>query len=403
MKKLRLYGVLLTAFLVGLVPVQASTPPTEHTFSVTVNRIPVRQLLMIFYDHCEHSGLVFEPNLGELRERLSVKTPLVTCAEFKKVLSGLLQSVGLMVRPGPSVDVIARLPEEEEGLEWKEFIYSPRFRDPAELGVLLSSFVTEGRFAEVDDKTSGDKKPKSLDKLVFFGPEREIETLKSLLHRFDVVVPQVEIAAAIYEFKAGPKESSAIAAALNLFSGRFDIKLNETSNSGTVLKVNLPGFNGALDFLDQDERFSYVAQPRILAKNSEEVTFVAGRDVRVTDSVTTNGAGQSIQSKKTLTAGITLRATPYIRNDIIELELLQSVSNFIDPKHTDPSVMRRELKTRLVVEPGQTYIIGGLKINRKTSSQQTFFGIPLSDSSDAEESEVILLLTVRPESFTETP
>lgn len=401
MKKLRPYGIFLAALLVGLVPVQASTPPTEHTFSVTVDRIPAQQLLMIFYDHCERTGLVFEPNLSELQARLSVKTPQVTCAEFKKVLSGLLHSVGLTVRPGSSVDIIEALPKEEEGLEWKEFIYSPRFRDPAELRVLLSSFVAEGRFAEADDKNSDDKKSKSLDKLVFFGPEREIETLKSLLHRFDVTVPQVEISAAIYEFKAGPKESSAVGAALNLLSGKFGVSFSEAATSGTVLKVNLPNFQGALGFLDQDERFSYVAQPRILAKNSEEVTFTAGRDVRVTDSVTTNGAGQSIQSKKTLTAGIVLQATPYIRDDIIELELLQRVSNFIDPKNTDPSVMRRELKTRLVVEPGQTYVIGGLKINRKTSSQHTFFGIPLSDANDAEDSEVILLLTVRPESFTE--
>lgn len=401
MKKLRVYGVFLIAFLAGLLPVRASTPPTEHTFSITMNRIPVQHVLMTFYDHCESVGLVFEPNLGELQERLSVKTPLVTCAEFKTVLSGLLRSVGLMIRPGASVDVVARLPKEEEGLEWKEFIYSPRFRDPAELGVLLSSFVTEGRFAKADDKNSDDKKSKSLDKLVFFGPEREIETLKSLLHRFDVTVPQVEISAAIYEFKAGPKESSAVRAALNLLSGKFGVSFNQATTSGTILKVDFPGFEGALGFLDQDERFSYVAQPRILAKNSEEVTFTAGRDVRVTDSVTTNGAGQSIQSKKTLTAGIVLQATPYIRDNIIELELLQRVSNFIDPENTDPSVMRRELKTRLVVEPGQTYIIGGLKINRKTSSQQTFFGIPLSDANDAEDSEVILLLTVRPESVTE--
>lgn len=417
MKRLCAHWIFCCVFLISGFSAGASSRFVDGKFSFTVDRVPVRQVVMTFYDECERSDLVFEPNLDALKERLSVKASLVECAAFKKILQKLLRRVGLVIEEGKSFDVVAELPEKETTEGWKEFVYSPRFRDPLELAGMLRSFIKEGRFAherqrglvQVSSSHDGDVPEtgtngasltsKAADRLVFFGPQDEIKLLKGLLRRLDVVAPQIEISAGIYEFQAGPKETSAVQAALNLFSGKFNLNLGQDASSGTVLKVTLPSIEAALSLLDTDSRFNYVAQPKVLTKNAEQVVFTAGQDVRVNDSITTNGSGQSMQSKMTLTAGVTLRATPYIRDDVVELLLHQRVSNFVSSPNDDPSVMRRELNTRLIVEPGQTYVIGGLKINRRTDSQRTFFGLPVSSSSDRKNTEVLLLLTVRQETF----
>jgi type II secretory pathway component GspD/PulD (secretin) len=164
------------------------------------------------------------------------------------------------------------------------------------------------------------------------------------------------------------------------------------------LKLSLPSIEAALSLLDSDSRFKYVAQPKVLAKDAEQVVFTSGQDVRVNGSVTVNGAGQAVQSKTTLTAGVTLQATPYIRGEVVDLTVHQQVSDFVASPNDDPSVMRRELTSRLVMQPGYVYVIGGLKTNRTSKVGQTLFGLPIGRSVDTRDTEVLLLLSVKSDS-----
>jgi type II secretory pathway component GspD/PulD (secretin) len=239
---------------------------------------------------------------------------------------------------------------------------------------------------------------KPLDKLVFFGPPGELKAVENLLARLDVASPQIEISAGIYEFHSGKTEASAVQAALNLFNGKLGLNLSGgTATGGSTLKLSLPSIEAALSLLDSDSRFKYVAQPKVLTKDAEQVVFTSGQDVRVNGSVTVNGSGQSVQSKTTLTAGVTLQATPYIRGDVVDLTVHQQVSDFVVSPNDDPSVMRRELSSRLVMQPGYVYVIGGLKTNRQSTNRRNFFGLSVGSSRDATDTEVLLLLTVKPD------
>jgi general secretion pathway protein D len=112
---------------------------------------------------------------------------------------------------------------------------------------------------------------------------------------------------------------------------------------------------------------------------------------------TLTSSGQSVASKTTLTAGVTLQATPFIRGDAVDLTINQQVSDFVSSPNNDPSVMRRQLTTRLSMQPGFVYVIGGLKSNRNKSSKNSFFGFTAGSASDRSDTEVLLLLTVSPE------
>ncbi len=157
----------------------------------------------------------------------------------------------------------------------------------------------------------------------------------------------------------------------------------------------MPGIDAALSVLDKDSRFTYVSQPKVTVGDGEQVSFVSGQDVRVDGSVTLTGTGQSVASKTTLTAGVSLSATPHIRGEIVDVSLNQQVSDFVVSPNNDPSVMRRQLTTRLSMEPGQVYVIGGLNTNRKSFVKQSFFGYPVGVTGEKSDTEVLLLLSVQ--------
>lgn len=399
-------------------PMPRAVPSADGKFALTMDKIPISQLVMLFYDQCEKRGLVFDPALNSMETVLTMKTPFITCAETKRIVLDGLNRAGVALEARTSYDVAVQARQREEVDGWQELIYKPRFRDPLELSQMSSIAIRKGRFAHqrqgvvqltgsptmqapvIETGTNGASLTnKRIDKLVFFGPPSEVKAVESLLSRLDVAVPQIEIRAGIYEFQTGKTEGSAVNAAVSLFSGKLGVSITGGANSGSggTLKLALPNIDAALSLLDKDARFSYVSQPKVTVRDGEEVSFTSGQDVRVDGSVTLTGTGQSVASKTTLTAGVTLQATPYIREDVVDVTINQQISDFVSSPNSDPSVMRRQLTTRLSMQPGFVYVIGGLKTNRDTSTKNSFFGFPSGSLSDKSDTEVLLILTVSPE------
>jgi type II secretory pathway component GspD/PulD (secretin) len=235
---------------------------------------------------------------------------------------------------------------------------------------------------------------KLIDKLVFLGPENEVRALESLLVQLDVPVAQVQITAGIYEFQSGRNQGSAIAAALKLFGDRLGLTFDGGQQSGGTIRLRIGAIDAVLSTLDQDSRFRYVARPNVLVKDGETARFFAGEDVRVIGAVVVDRTGNPVQSKETLSAGVTLEATPHIRSEAVDLSLYQAVSNFVAGTGADPSILKRDLRSRLVVQPGYVYAIGGLKSSRTTQSQRRFFGFSVGSGNDVSDAELFLLLTV---------
>lgn len=386
----------------------------KEKFAMTFDKLPVQQLVMVFYDQCEKRGVVFDPALNKLEELITLKTPSSSCVQTKIVLLDALARAGVAIDERGSYDVIRPHQARDEREGWVEMIYRPRFRDAVDLAeqsqiaIRKGMFAHQRRTAQVQVSSSPQQVPesgengatitaKSVDKLVFFGPNLEAKAVLSLLARLDVPHPQIEIKAGIYEFQKGNSEGAAINAVVSLFNSKLGITINGGASSGSSVSVKLPSLDAALQLLDNDSRFKYVARPTVLTKDGESVRFFAGEDVRVVGAIVLDRNGNPIQSKETLSAGVTLEATPRIRADVVDLTLYQAVSNFVAGANGDPSVLKRDLRSRLVMQPGLVYVIGGLQSSRKTYSNQRFFGFPVGKSEDVSQTEVVLLLSVQPD------
>jgi type II secretory pathway component GspD/PulD (secretin) len=375
----------------------------------TVDRLPLQQVLMIFYDQCERRGLVLDPGLSKLDDPVSFKIPSLPCSQVRPLVLELLARSGLVIEGKVSFDLVKRVHQADERDTWQQLFYAPKFRDALDLADMSMIAVRKGSFAhqrkgpvqlssastEVPETGSNvaSMASKPVDRLVFFGPPGECVALQALLARLDVPVPQVELRAGIYEFQSTGASGSAVNAAASLFNGRLTLQATSVAQAGGFVKVAAGGVDAALSLLDHDSRFKFVARPTVLAKDGEAVHFFAGQQVRVNGATVLDRNGNPIQSKETLSGGLTLDFTPIVRGEVVDVSLLQSLSDFVPG--SDGALLKRDIKSRLVMQPGAVYVIGGLRSSRHATGDDRLFGLRIGTTADANDTELLLVLTVQ--------
>lgn len=413
----------------------AQRGPIKPTFSIFSDNLPASQLIMLFYDQCEKKGLIFDPSTNKLDDVVRVKAQSLTCSNAKEMIYDAISRSGLAFESHGSYDVVKMVKPVDEHEGWEQFIFRPRFRDAVELADQCSIAIRRGSFAHqkrtgavsapVTPGSSSQQVPdtgsngasvtsKAVENLIFYGPPSEVKAVHSLLQILDVPYSQVEISAGLYEYQAGTSTGSAVTAALKLFGSRLGVSVGGGSTStssglsGAVstssststnvyntLSFATSNFSAVLSLLDEDSRFRSVSRPKVLARSGQQVVFTTGQDVMVPGPITINSSGQSLQSLMNVTAGVTFQVTPIVRGDAIDVNLHETVSDFVPSPNSNPSILKRDMVTDLMMRPGIVYVIGGLNTNSQTVSKQTLLGFKIGDQFTRNDTEIILLLTVK--------
>ena len=384
-------------------------------FNMVFDRVPVKDLVTIFYDQCETSSLVFDPSIDKLTEVLTLKTNTLGCQKLRQILADALDRAGVAIEKKSGYHVIVTKKEDDKA-GWQNFIYVPRFQESSVLADQLFIFIKSGFFAHQKKQSSSfasgsastnNTVPSNgsngatynnsdrIKQLVFYGPPSEVELLKDLLPKLDVPGRQVEISAALYEFQTDKNDSSGVNAALSLFSKLGLTLVAPVASGSSILKLSLSNIDLALSTLDNDTRFRFISKPRVLVQDGQSADFSSTTNVRVNGDVTYNGSGQSVQSISTVSAGVELNVLPKIYTDTIDLTLNQTVSDFIQSSGSQPTILKRSLSSRLTVQPDFVYVVGGLQTARNSNTKTRFIGLPTGSSLTSSDSEIILLLTVK--------
>jgi len=169
--------------------------------------------------------------------------------------------------------------------------------------------------------------------------------------------------------------------------------------------------NAFLQAQASDNKINILSSPHILAVDNKEARIEVGDEVPIVTSEyspleveeDTTSTSRSIEYRST---GVILTVTPRINErGLVAMDIDQEVSK-VD-KNTDsgidsPVISNRKAKTSLVVQDGQTIVIGGLIVDQSNDGQS---GVPLLSSipligrlfgtttAGSEKIELILLLT----------
>jgi type IV pilus assembly protein PilQ len=186
-------------------------------------------------------------------------------------------------------------------------------------------------------------------------------------------------------------------------SSTFFPQTGDIGRSGNAFAVNLPaavgaGSGGALGFsfgrlmggkLALDFQLSamqttgngkILSNPKVLTLNTKEAKISSGTDIPIqTISSTATGAAGSTTTGgvQTISANLSLSAIPTITNDnriVMVIKVEKAEPDFSRVVTGIPTITRRSADAQLVVNNGETVVLGGILIKSEGESES---GIPL--------------------------
>ncbi len=129
---------------------------------------------------------------------------------------------------------------------------------------------------------------------------------------------------------------------------------------------------GLLKLLSTDTESNVLSTPSLTTLDNEEATISIGQEIPViTGSQLGSGNANPFQSVNRLDVGIKLKITPQINEgDAVVLTIEQEVSGIAGATAVDVITNKRQINTTVLVNSGQTIVLGGLIDNDVQESEQ---------------------------------
>lgn len=242
-----------------------------------------------------------------------------------------------------------------------------------------------------DVKITADKVTNSL---VIIASKQDYDIVRSLLGKIDIPRDQVYVEAiimemntqklrdwnpALYTFKKDA-EGNAIGRAGFSRAGTLEKILNPASDAGAILsfgsgetmklklgtsEITIPSLVGFINFLQTNTETNILSTPQILALDNEEASIEAGESIPIAESTTTQTGGTTAGTRFEK-APIKLEIQPFISPDSesVRMKITQTVKQISGTATTGgqtlPTFVERGLKSNIVVNSGDTAVLGGL-------------------------------------------
>lgn len=240
--------------------------------------------------------------------------------------------------------------------------------------------------------------------LIVYATALEYEGIKTLIERLDIRRKQVLIAASIVEMSTSSaleigarwqvtgKHGGGVFGGLTkeglysaLLSGNFLIgALSQRGREITIgdSSIFFPDLVLLFSLIDRGSGFNLISNPKVLTLDNQEAVIKVGQVIPYASGVKFDVNGQPVITYDYKEVGLNLTVTPTIAAENLRLQInlqLQEIINFINPQvgslsYAVPVTSNRQLNSDVVVEKGQTIIIGGLVSTRTLKSVE---GIPI--------------------------
>lgn len=244
---------------------------------------------------------------------------------------------------------------------------------------------------------------KGTNSVILYATKLEYEGIKKLISRLDVRRRQVLIAATVVEASAkslldigvrwqilGKRGGAAFQGSSltdiysSFLSGSF--LMGVFSDVGRTITIGgtdffFPDLVLLFSLLESGSGFNIVSNPKVLTLDNQPAVIKVGQVVPYAEGVKFDINGQPIITYDYKEVGLELDVTPRISGNNLRLTINLSLQEIIDfvtnqigaTSYTVPVTSNREVNSDVVIENGQTVILGGLV---STKTLKTLEGVP---------------------------
>ncbi len=384
--------------------------------SLNFQDIEVRSVLQLIADFTGLNIVVSDDVTGSLTLRLK-NVP------WDQALDIIMKTKGLAMRRQGNVlfidkaeNIAAREKRElqdqqavEELAPLRTEIITLNYADAAEMAKLIKS--GGGGAQSLLSKRGSVTLDRRTNTLLVQDTPRKLEEIRNLIKKLDVPVRQVMIESRIVT----ASEQFTRELGVSFTAANTDQSDDQTITSD--LKVDLPATNPAgslgitlakiplgakldleLSAAEIESRAEIVASPRIITSNKTTARIEQGVEIPY-EEATSSGA-TNIAFKK---AVLSLEVTPHItRDERINMKLVVNRDSVGEVFNNVPSIDTREVQTQVLVDNGQTIVLGGIFEENVTRSNRKvpFFGdLPglghlfRTDSKRTDKKELLIFVT----------
>ena len=241
--------------------------------------------------------------------------------------------------------------------------------------------------------------------IVAYGTQQDLKTLKELIEKIDIPLPQVRIEAIITEVTLNENQSSGISALGFSVGADGDVNFGgavttSIGDDGADVKglggligngFNITGltnpsatqdaFVALLTASDGDSNVRVLSTPTIVISHNEEGTINVSESrpiITGSSSTLNNNSSTNVRSNVEFRdIGIQLTVTPLIgAAGSVQMQIEQVVDNIAGETTIDgnvqPIIGRREANSTITVKDREIIILGGLQENRRTENNSYF-------------------------------
>lgn len=277
-------------------------------------------------------------------------------------------------------------------------IFPVSYSKAKDLETQATGFLSSRGSAKADERTNS---------LVVKDIAENVLKIQKLVHNLDTQTPQVYIEGRIVETRSSMVRKIGINwRTLTESTGTIAYGLaSKTLDPGGVI-----GLEAKLDLLETEEKVKVLSAPKIVTLNNQVATIEQISQFPIYNETVDSQTGKVTRSVDFKPIKLNLNVTPQITADggvILKTELLREFAGAVDQFAGTTgarSINTRSAKTTILVDNGQTAILGGIYQSDNTKSNS---GLPLlrkipllgwlfgQDNDNEEKNELLIFLTPR--------
>ncbi|MDQ8207417.1 secretin N-terminal domain-containing protein [Coraliomargarita sp. SDUM461003] len=224
--------------------------------------------------------------------------------------------------------------------------------------------------------------------IVAYGTQQDLKTLRELIEKIDIPLPQVLIEAVITQVTLSETQSSGLSSIGFTYNGSTNFFTDISAGTvdglsftdGTISLDDPSNFSlgAAITPTNGDSDTRVLSAPRIVVSHNEEgIINVSKSQPIITGSTNYNDSTSTSSTVEYRDIGIKLTVTPLIGADgTVQMVIEQTVENVVDSVTIDgndqPVIGVREATSTISVKDGQIVVLGGLQENTGTDNNNYF-------------------------------
>lgn len=273
-------------------------------------------------------------------------------------------------------------------------VFPISYSDLNQLSGLLKGFLSTAQSTQADSAAAGLSSiqvDQNTQSLIVRDTAEGVERVRKMIALLDVQTPQIMIEAKVID--ASESFTHAIDGKFAIKAGSSTLSINGASLAGTPTKGSIStassefasgglntvklgigstfSLNAVLNYSEAENKANVVSSPRLMVLSGKTANITQANNLSVNQVTTVNGA--SIENTVFIPYNTSLAVTPRATNDgsvFMKLNLQRDVVQ--SDANGKFSVAPRNISTEVVVDSGNTLVLGGVQSTSESSGSRGF-------------------------------